>query len=320
MSDIAHFVAAVLRDKAVAEQLAEIEFLHAKMSRSRRVQLTGPGGHIVYAEGQLEDGMLEYVGINKDKRWNVSLKQCRSKCPLSDLRSMEIRLGHLRLATVGGSGRGIDDGMDDNLDRPILLFRQRLPKDMMSILLPGIKLEASIGISLVGGSVVGQTQDYWDRVVAREGPVLHLGSMIDNYDEEGSKQLYVEFGHLSFEKDDISDFLDAIPDSQLGRTGTSGICGGGTNARESPSHKLRLRVALIMNFERKVLASRVATLKQSEIFSILAFHKIEDVVDVRFDVDQVIFELVRLQRQLDDQGRGDEFIEVGKELEIFARD
>lgn len=316
MSDIAPFVAAVLRDKAVTEQLAEIEFLHGEMSRSRRVQLTGPGGHIVYAEGQLEDGMLEYVGMNKDKRWTVSLKQCRSKCPLSELRSMEIRLGHLRLATVGGSGRGIDDAMDDNLDRPILLFRRLLPKDMMSILLPGIKLGASIGTSLVGGSVVGRTQDYWDQVVAREGTIIHLSSMIDNYDEEGSKQLYVEFRHVSFDKDDIADFLDAIP------TVTSGICGGRTKAREeSPSHKLRRRVALIMNLERKALASRVATLKQSEIFSILAFHKIKDVVDDRFfDVDQVIFELVRLQRQLDDQGRGDEFIEVGKELEVFAQD
>jgi hypothetical protein len=95
MSDLAPFVAAVLRDKVIVEIKQEIDGLKEKLRECRTVTITGPQGTPVYAEGRFEQG--EY-GDNAFL-WDVALEQqLQQPCPLSALPSVEVRVGGMTKA------------------------------------------------------------------------------------------------------------------------------------------------------------------------------------------------------------------------------
>lgn len=89
MSDFASFVASVLRDKAFDDLLEENRQLLEKLSRSKAVEITGPGGFPVYAKGMIDQG--KYGGGGES--WYVELSQ-QVACHLESLTSkVEVRLG-----------------------------------------------------------------------------------------------------------------------------------------------------------------------------------------------------------------------------------
>ena len=67
MSDLAPFVAAVLKDKVVADLLAEHARLQQLVSFGQNLALTGPQRFPVYATAQLDEGT---GGV----RWKVALQ------------------------------------------------------------------------------------------------------------------------------------------------------------------------------------------------------------------------------------------------------
>jgi hypothetical protein len=80
MSDLAPFVAAVLRDKSNADMKEEndalrqeIDSLRCQLSNTHAVKITGPNGSPVYAHAQLEDGHVVLFGHNLSPYFVVPL-------------------------------------------------------------------------------------------------------------------------------------------------------------------------------------------------------------------------------------------------------
>jgi len=70
MSNLAPFVAAVLKDKVMHELIKENELLREKNQFLNSIEITGHRGHPVYARGCLESGEYSDTGY----RWNVKFE------------------------------------------------------------------------------------------------------------------------------------------------------------------------------------------------------------------------------------------------------
>jgi hypothetical protein len=86
MSDLAPFVAAVLRDKVVLDQIEELHELRQQLSRARRVTIHGSSG--ILAEAQFENG----YSLDPTK-WNVDFPE--NSCAVQNLRLAEMKVGGL---------------------------------------------------------------------------------------------------------------------------------------------------------------------------------------------------------------------------------
>jgi hypothetical protein len=111
MSDLAPFVAAVIRDKVVTEQQCEIKSLRFLLEKerksSRRVSITGPRGKPIFAESQFDDGNFDY----SPELWKVEFSNSRM-CSLTELRDMEVRIGGICKARFGN---GIVEGFVNDI-------------------------------------------------------------------------------------------------------------------------------------------------------------------------------------------------------------
>lgn len=75
MSDLAPFVAAVVRDKTIADLLEENEKLRWRVEANRQdVELTGPGGVVVY--------------VGYDRNGSITVQ----RCTLHDLKDLEVHI------------------------------------------------------------------------------------------------------------------------------------------------------------------------------------------------------------------------------------
>jgi hypothetical protein len=111
MSDLAPFVAAVLRDEVVDDLKQENENLRRKLRLCRAVTISGPQGTPVYAEGQFEEGNT----APNPNLWRVPLTKIQP-CPLSELMNIEIRLGNnlaRNFRDTGSKAGFIDDNAND---------------------------------------------------------------------------------------------------------------------------------------------------------------------------------------------------------------
>ena len=91
MSNLAPFVAAVLRDQTVQELHEENERLRQQVHISRLVQITGPGGVPVYAEGRIDEGRP----AGNPNLWLVKLERppgSTAECQLHQLGTVEVRI------------------------------------------------------------------------------------------------------------------------------------------------------------------------------------------------------------------------------------
>jgi hypothetical protein len=86
MSDLAPFVAAVLRDKVVLDQIEELNELRQQLSRARRVTIHGLSG--ILAEAQFENG----YSLDSSK-WTVDFPE--NSCAVENLRLAELKVGGL---------------------------------------------------------------------------------------------------------------------------------------------------------------------------------------------------------------------------------
>mmetsp|Transcript_23557 Transcript_23557/g.50110 ORF Transcript_23557/g.50110 Transcript_23557/m.50110 type:complete len:280 (+) Transcript_23557:177-1016(+) len=113
MSDLAPFVAAVLKDHAVADMMAEIKQLRGLVDERLCVQVTGERGFPVYHEASLRDGYTSHRGrcfevmfdCHDDDKSSSSSRGSdepenqhssnsqRGSIPLTALLELEIRLG-----------------------------------------------------------------------------------------------------------------------------------------------------------------------------------------------------------------------------------
>ena len=103
MSDLAPYVAAVLRDKVVCDLLEENEALREQNRATREqnratqmVAVTGQDGAPIYAQGNFEE---DGQAAEDPSDWQVQLSQL-APAPLSALRGLEIHFGGVRLALI----------------------------------------------------------------------------------------------------------------------------------------------------------------------------------------------------------------------------
>jgi hypothetical protein len=114
MSSLGPFVAAVLRDRTVADLLEENEKLRRQLKQRWAVEITGPEGKPVYARAQFDqDGA--YGGNprlwrvpfaknhNKDTTTTTTATTIIAPCPLSELPNMEVRVGGMCKAKFGNN-------------------------------------------------------------------------------------------------------------------------------------------------------------------------------------------------------------------------
>jgi hypothetical protein len=116
MSDLAPFVAAVLRDKSIADmkedidsQRRENDVLRQQLRDTRAVKITGVNGSPVFARAQLEDGILDDIG--RDYQYLVRFPDQQQQhgdllpvavCSPRDLMNLEVHIGSLRIETFSG--------------------------------------------------------------------------------------------------------------------------------------------------------------------------------------------------------------------------
>jgi hypothetical protein len=105
MSDLAPFVAAVLKDSVTADLLEENRKLRLELQKCRTVSITGPNGAPVYAVGRFEEGMHS----GNPNLWAVSLHETGVSFSLADLRSVEVRLGGICRAMFAEEHQGYAD-------------------------------------------------------------------------------------------------------------------------------------------------------------------------------------------------------------------
>ncbi|KAL3913294.1 MAG: hypothetical protein SGARI_000728 [Bacillariaceae sp.] len=94
-SHLAPFVAAALKDKTVEELMQKVEQQELALQKMMKVEITGPQGTPVYAEGQFEQGNYD-DGILSDALTEWCVKMARTEAvewPLRNLRGLELRLG-----------------------------------------------------------------------------------------------------------------------------------------------------------------------------------------------------------------------------------
>ena len=102
MSELATFVAAVLRDRVVSELEAELNLLRAWKHDSEAVTITGPDRTPVYALGHLTENGASYISVGcRNPLWKVTLSQINS-CSLHDfaVRGVEIWVNNYRLCSA----------------------------------------------------------------------------------------------------------------------------------------------------------------------------------------------------------------------------
>ena len=147
MSDPTPLVAAILRDRAMLEMMAEMKKLKMLVDDRFKVQITGRKGSPVYFEGSLRDGYTSHRGrcfevmFNGDSDDDDSSKSTaansfsRQVLKLSALDDIEIRLGgviiqRLDFHNVMGSCNApffTDNGFyrDNKYNKPIYLAPDR---------------------------------------------------------------------------------------------------------------------------------------------------------------------------------------------------
>jgi len=91
-------VAVVLRDETAHELKREYDELLAQIRATRTVQVTGPNGIPIYAQGQLDDGEFH----STTHLWGVNMVQTCSSCLLSSLNTVELRFGGKVVAAFEG--------------------------------------------------------------------------------------------------------------------------------------------------------------------------------------------------------------------------
>eukprot|EP00978_Attheya_sp_CCMP212_P031276 scaffold117602_cov51-Attheya_sp.AAC.1 len=102
MTDLAPFVASVLRDMVMDELQEEIRELRSRLAASigssRTVSISGVNGEI-YAEGHMdEDG---HPRVNSESFWQIDLKPRAIQCSsMEQFRAIEIRIGDLRKSVL----------------------------------------------------------------------------------------------------------------------------------------------------------------------------------------------------------------------------
>lgn len=99
MSDLAPFVAAVLRDKVILDQLEEMKDLRRQLKRARQVAVISnvEADTIVFAEGQLEDG-----NAIDPFTWNVEFISKEKPCPVRSLEA-KVRVGGMNHHSIMGA-------------------------------------------------------------------------------------------------------------------------------------------------------------------------------------------------------------------------
>ena len=94
MSDLAPFVASVLRDKNVQDLQEENNALRKALRQSRAVEVTGFNGSPVYATAQFEDGASEG---DDDLFWCITFRQPNvTPFSLAEIHSLELWAGGIR--------------------------------------------------------------------------------------------------------------------------------------------------------------------------------------------------------------------------------
>ena len=113
ISDLAPFVAAVLKDKTVTDLTRENEELREREEERLLVEITGRGGTPVYYQTSLKDGKTHPF---ESDLWNVCFKQKKNEngedivLPLNLIKNLEIRLGGIVVSDMKYLSTDIEGG------------------------------------------------------------------------------------------------------------------------------------------------------------------------------------------------------------------
>ena len=113
ISDLAPFVAAVLKDKTVTDLTRENEELREREEERLLVEITGRGGTPVYYQTSLKDGKTHPF---QSDIWNVCFKQKKNEngedivLPLNLIKNLEIRLGGIVVSDMKYLSTDIEGG------------------------------------------------------------------------------------------------------------------------------------------------------------------------------------------------------------------
>ena len=98
-SELAPFVAAVLKDAVMQDLVAELTSLRVCKRQSETVRITGPNCTPIYAWGHLKENGRNFIREEfREPMWKVRLNKTGT-CPLKDS-AVEVWLGNVRLCSV----------------------------------------------------------------------------------------------------------------------------------------------------------------------------------------------------------------------------
>lgn len=205
MSDLAPFVAAALRDKALLDLMEENKRLRLDYNRSRKVQITSPDGQTIYAQGQFDDDGQEHGNINL---WQVNLRQL-TPCPLRELPRAELRLGGSRLFGMNSDQAVLLDPMSRILEDGRHLARLSFCSGQPDV----------IWVSLI---IEGQTEAQWASTETQwnahineaENPTVTTRDFLSFVGGDSSQGMEVSFADVRFSKDSVRELVESLPKSK----------------------------------------------------------------------------------------------------------
>lgn len=113
MSDLAPFVAAVLRDQSLSQLLEENKALRDQLEKHQTLEITGRNGTPVYYKSSMSKGEISGDG----DAWNVPFPE-NGHIPLDEIRNLEIRVGgDVRATFYNGTVESNIDILVEDFDR-----------------------------------------------------------------------------------------------------------------------------------------------------------------------------------------------------------
>ena len=264
--------------------MEENENLRAQCARLKKVQITGPDGTVVYAQGQFDDDGQEHGNINL---WRVKLQEV-TPCPLTELGRAEFRIGGTLLYSLERAEREI---INDE-------FGTREEDGDLLLLSYGSDTPFATWVNL---EVAGKPREAWEEQIVEWAIDGHEGLSIPLLSFHG-EGLNVSFPEVSIWKEGVQELMDLVPHNRklVGEDHELAV-----DFQEFLFQVMtRMRAAGSQEFGRSFLGDA------THIIEALMFHRI-----VRIDqegAEELVNALAVLQLGLKEQDRQSEFPEVAR--------
>ncbi|CAB9497584.1 expressed unknown protein [Seminavis robusta] len=281
---LAPMVSAVLRDCKVMELMDEVKQKDMVINQIMHVEITGPNGTPVYAEGQFNRG--KYGG--RVDQWFPSL-QHKKDCPLSQIRGLEVRLGGMVQFSLDPFR---DQEVFIKIDNETAQHQYYGGKDML--------IEPDDGTELYC-VLYGWQEEHWRPLLQPGAWDERAEAALENIERMPKSKCFARFECLSF---NVEKYRSLIRNVKLANKDV-----------RNREHQLQRHAFAVVVHER--LAAAGLADQYSAISFLMSFHL--NITAVNKEFEQVLTPIIRIYQIRQQNPAGDDFAsELHRELTSFV--